>query len=179
MAPTVRGLPSHPLSQTPSSRVEVDAFAVGERPQIEALTSAPAQIAAPGVAVGVGPAVSTSGSSLAQKAPACCSTGLGSTCTGPSRRSISMFQRLSQAFSGRRPGWQANSRAKRPDESGDESGGRDAAGNGGSFPPTHGRGLSGGSARRSRPTRRDQRATSARRTSPPDRVRRDCRERRW
>ena len=55
MAPTVRGLPSHPLSRTPSSRVEVDAFAVGERPHIEALTSAPAQIAAPGVAVGVGP----------------------------------------------------------------------------------------------------------------------------
>ena len=55
MVPTVRGLPPHPLSRTPSSRVEVDAFAVGERPQVEALTSAPAQIAAPGVAAGVRP----------------------------------------------------------------------------------------------------------------------------
>ncbi len=54
MGPTVRGLPSHPLSRTPSSRVEVDAFAVGERPQIEALTGAPAQIAVPGSAVGIG-----------------------------------------------------------------------------------------------------------------------------
>ena len=44
MIPTVRGLPPHPLSQTLSSRVEVHAFAVGERPQVEALTSAPAQI---------------------------------------------------------------------------------------------------------------------------------------
>ena len=41
------------------------------------------------------------------------STEWGSTCTGPSWTSISTFPRLSQVFSGREPGWQANSRNSR------------------------------------------------------------------